>query len=540
MKKNWPYLVTALIVPLIGMTYLYTRNVDQLSLMSVLVVCVAMVVISLIGYGVLRLIFRSSAAAMVGCLTAWIGFFGMVAGLAELLKAFTRNNLLIYGIYAVATILLALLAAFLVRRYKGSALGTISLTMACIMLLFNGFPAVQSAISIGMHAKEETSAHLKTEFSVDASSPSPNVYWIHADGMLGVDAMAKYFGDDQAELLAALAERGFSVNRSAHFEAGHMTRLAIPALFNPTFYDEELGALLSTSESAIALRSNASYILNDTMTARVQNETRLAFASKGYETQTLSIFDVYYPPVTDRFYMTDDPRGVYQLKMEDPESTIETIVDIQSLSLLFKIPKSTIFKVILRLSDMLGLGVSSEKLTHTLTADERLRLVGGNPNAIGEARMFDALYDALETQASPTLSLIMYMTPHRPYKYLADGSSSAASDSTNYLGYAQNHEYSGKVLLNMVDMILEHDPDAVIVIQADHGLHTSGNDDRALTAEFGEASLLDFWNQVMSAVRVPESYQNGEESHMMDTPLNISRYLMNRFVGEQYNYLPAA
>lgn len=43
----------------------------------------------------------------------------------------------------------------------------------------------------------------------------------------------------------------------------------------------------------------------------------------------------------------------------------------------------------------------------------------------------------------------------------------------------------------------------------------------------------------MSAIRVPEKYQTGEEHYAMENPLNISRYLVNSFVGRNYEYLPA-
>ena len=67
-----------------------------------------------------------------------------------------------------------------------------------------------------------------------------------------------------------------------------------------------------------------------------------------------------------------------------------------------------------------------------------------------------------------------------------------------------------------------------------------GNTQEDFTAAFGEeAKAEELWNCVISAIRVPEQYQNGEEQFAASNPLNMSRYLVNRFVGKNYEYLPA-
>ena len=90
----------------------------------------------------------------------------------------------------------------------------------------------------------------------------------------------------------------------------------------------------------------------------------------------------------------------------------------------------------------------------------------------------------------------------------------------------------------MIDLILEADPDAVIVLQADHGLHmyTAEQIERVL----GAGSATNIWNSVFSAIRVPAQYQTSDEQYALANPLNISRYIVNRFVGENYSYLTDA
>ncbi len=533
MSKRWPLFVSALIMPLVGMAYLYSRNAEYLSAVQVLVLSAAMMLLSALGYAALRLLFRSSASAMAGCLVAWVAFFAFVAGLADQLRGPARSFLLMSILYACATVLLMLAAAFAMRRYKGGALGMIALTMASVMLLLNAIPAVTAANLKG-HGK--MNAVLKTEFTVDKTLPSPNVYWIHADGMLGVSAMKTYFGNDQEAFLDALDARGFMVNEDAYFEAAHATVIAVPSLLCPAFYDEIIAPNVKTHEAAMALGDDRAFAVNESLDARVQNETRLAFEAKGYESQTLSMFGTYYPPVTDRFYMTDDSRGAYRLSLNDAESTFESIVELRELCVMLKIPQSVVFRALLKVNDQLNLGIKSEQLDHALTGEARLELMEGSKDALKDAVVFDALNDALLTQQTPTLTMVFFLETHDPYEYQADGSS-VTGDKGSIENYAGNHEYSSKLLINMVDMILARDPDAVIVIQSDHGPHTSRRDAQMLQDKYGEEGLHTIWNQPMSAVLVPEQYQNGEEGNMMRTPLNISRYLMNRFVGERYAYL---
>ncbi len=111
--------------------------------------------------------------------------------------------------------------------------------------------------------------------------------------------------------------------------------------------------------------------------------------------------------------------------------------------------------------------------------------------------------------------------------------------------YPAHHAFAVKALLKYVDMILEQDPDAVIVLQADHGLHGlamhigySPEEAREMlnaTPEEMEA----IWNQTMSAVRLPAERDTPQTREILSDPRNISRYLINEYVGQNYEYIPS-
>jgi hypothetical protein len=118
----------------------------------------------------------------------------------------------------------------------------------------------------------------------------------------------------------------------------------------------------------------------------------------------------------------------------------------------------------------------------------------------------------------------------------------ARLDVQNYL---PQHKYAMKTAIATVDVILRSDPDAIIILQADHGIHGFGYE----KAGKGYYNLEDLEKQgytledalnlnldVLSAVHIPEKY-GGNPDKPLD-PLNIVRYLVNHYVGKNYDYLP--
>jgi hypothetical protein len=114
------------------------------------------------------------------------------------------------------------------------------------------------------------------------------------------------------------------------------------------------------------------------------------------------------------------------------------------------------------------------------------------------------------------------------------------------LKYPAQHAFSVNILLNYVDMILENDPDAVIVLQGDHGLHGLQRGDQHFPREEAkrllnvtDEELPAIWNHVISAIRLPRGKMTQETQEILSDPRNISRYLINEYVGQNYEYIPS-
>ena len=88
----------------------------------------------------------------------------------------------------------------------------------------------------------------------------------------------------------------------------------------------------------------------------------------------------------------------------------------------------------------------------------------------------------------------------------------------------------------MLNFIKHNDKNAVIVIQGDHGIHSFEDEYIMKELDINRKELQEIRNSVMNAVYVPKEYRNGDEK-VLENPLNISRYLVNNFVGTNYEYI---
>jgi len=525
------------ILPLIPLSYLYARNAEYINAVHVAIVGGVMAALSMIGYLLLRLIFRSRLSALLGCAMAWVMFFALKS--ASEWIVFDRE-LIGYGIflilYATTAFLLALLIAFAARRAKAVRLYPVLAVFLGVLLLMNAIPAVRIGIADEREATSIDTSKFKKQFIVSREIPSPNVYWFHCDGMLGFDAFEKYFGDDQAEFAQALSDRGFAINRSALLEANHTTKIAVPALLCPDYYDSTMQKALKDHETARTLAAQ-SLTKGELQYARLNNETRLSFEQKGYLSQTIGSINIYYPPVSDRFYVIGDSSGAYSLETDgDFEEEYLSIIEAGELAILLTgIPGNAYFNTVVKLGErgLLGFPLRRAELRDKLSAERLKELAQGKNLLLSNRMTLEAINDSTNA-GQPTINFIFYIGAHLPFTVDAEGKAQTG-DSGDIHAYAGQHRYAASMLIGMIDLVLSHDPDAVIVLQADHGLH--GQSEAQITAAFGADAVKPIWNNVMSALRVPEEFKSGDERYALSNPLNMSHYLVNSFVGRNYAYV---
>ena len=141
-------------------------------------------------------------------------------------------------------------------------------------------------------------------------------------------------------------------------------------------------------------------------------------------------------------------------------------------------------------------------------------------------------FETMLDYSSPKFVYLQNLVPHFPYKYNENGLEVAMTSTHDLNNYMPQHRYAAKIMMGMVNHIIEKDPDAVIIIQGDHGVHGF---QRVEMKGFNDEQMLAMNFSTVSAVRIPEKY--GILAEPLD-PVDISRYLVNHFVGkDNYEYI---
>jgi len=383
------------------------------------------------------------------------------------------------------------------------------------------------------------------DFAVNAAAPSPNIYWLFMDGMLGFEGMERLFGDRQDGFAAALAERGFVINRNAEFESLHSTLRATAILMCPHWYDGNFLPLLNSIDLNDYEAKRRKIGMVNPIDARMNNELIRAFRAKGYATDAISIsilyaFDDFHATVETMFFDNKVIRGG-DITSRRPFSTYIQTRQLNDLLQQALVPCFVIGRFINTgeiINKVYPKRLNAPGISHT--RPDKQDVFGSAFTGLYTSEGDDRWYvDALEetfTEPGPRLTFIHDEKAHYPFVLNEDGSSvqRTEKEEQNPVNYPPQHRYAAKVVLGYIDLILAHDSNAVIVVQADHGLHAEENREALLAAGGTEEDVRVMQNSVMSAVRIPEKW--GGLDAPLD-PLNISRVLVNRYVGDNYTLL---
>ncbi|AEF83541.1 hypothetical protein TREPR_3730 [Treponema primitia ZAS-2] len=535
-NKNWLYLFISVMPPFIFMFYFYARNSSYLNYWHVFIVAITLAFCGAIFYWIVALVGKSSQAASLMIVVFWILFFiiGNIYRKILLPIVVRLSRLSRYSILFIL-IILFLVVVFCIghRLRKKEPFLFIAVFEAAIFLL-NIVPATFSFVS-SKNSPVSDLGYVKT-FNIDSDTLTPNIYWLFMDGMLGFKAMEDLFDDSQLKFESHLIERGFLVNREAQFEIGHATVRAVPALMSPNYYDSTMTPILTSINLDNYDSSQKSLTNLDTIFGRRNNELLLGFNARGYQTNILAIsLTRYFYPVTTHYYINGK-----ELKINGMD--VSELASINQLEELFELLENT--------------ALSGLIFTHIIIPfigkfkDNSMEMINIKSSGIDKKSIYGAAYPGGDTwhidalakimeRPEPQICIIHDSKAHFPFYLNEDGSTAARTERTilDPYNYPPQHRYVRNMLVNFIDLIIASDPDAVIVIQADHGLHSEETRKQMLAISGGDAEKVRLMqNQTMSAVRIPERW--GGLDVPLD-PLNITRELVNRYVGPNYELLDA-
>ncbi len=539
----WLALVSTLL-PAVPLLYLYNRNFEDLDGLIVLAALGALCAISATVFGLSWALTRSAAAAFWVSLAWWAGM--LVSKPVDNAAAWHPGHSSAPLFLLLLLLLALILVGFAARRHArpSSGLVKVSAGIVSVMILMNLMPVLWKVGRangwLGWRAEASSGV-------VDRSLPSPNVYWFHCDAMMGLRSFGSCFGYDTTGFEGRLGARGFQVNPDAMLETSRTTRVALPALMCPDFYDSYLSSRLSTHERAKAYDCSVDQARLERQLA-TRNELVQAFEAKGYATSSVisdSAWDAILQPATQKVYHCDTNQS--QLRAQQAGASKPTTSGYWKNSrLLLDAVARPIQAALTPLLDRYGRMLSVPRKTvasdpvepNTVSRKELEALLPEPYWIIVHGSMVNGCVYSIKKSASPSLSIFYVLVAHQPFTLDFEGDllESIDGDLENPANYAGQYLVAQELLLFLVDKILQKDPNAVIVLQADHGLHVA-------TAEEFEAVMgrpireVDLWNNVLCALRVPAKLRTGEESKALDNPLNMTRYLVNSFVGRRYKYL---
>lgn len=497
-KEDKIYLICTLLLPIIPLIYLYNRNAEFLSLSHVIIAIIFMMILTACFFSICYIRFKSFFIGFCSSLVFIVFFFVYNYFYNKYLSLHKNGEL-----FALVTPLLSYLVILILSRWlskiqiKNTRNISYSILIFLLVLLgVNVFPSIGIAETKNRSNEEVT---IKSDFIIDSKSFSPNVYWILCDGLLGFHAMEEYFNDPQDKMTSFLENSGFVINRNAMLESGHKTRIAVPALMCPSFYDLYLSNILSDHDKAMTLR-NDDY--SSLFKARLENETINAFKAAGYTTVSMSLDEDVFFPTTDYFY--------YLAAHYTSEGEYEELPYYIKGN---DITDQTFYKdrfCAIKLGDILLGGIANSLIDkifeykaprHSLTTlySDEPELLRTSNYAMRYSTLINSTYDMLHSMEidDPKFVIIHEMMAHYPFCF--DENGNIKNDQYDLSSYVEHHAFSAKILTFLIEMILEADPQAVIVLQADHGLH--GYSEEYLIQEFGsEDAALDIWNNVFSAI----------------------------------------
>ena len=536
-KINILYYITAGLLPSIFLFFLYTNNLGNifLRLDHALFVASVLGVMGVLVLAIFHFTSKNIGISLVLCVFAWIyfwffeslmGLFGVQTAIGRWIALFIFGGVLLAA--ALATRLTKLAR---IELLQNKIIASATSGIVLLMFVFHFGSAIWAG-GIATLTGDDGGRfeHIRGDFNINSRLDSPNIYWIHIDGMLGFSAKEHFFDDAQEEFAVQLSERGFLIDPDAMLNVSG-TWTAMPALWSPGFYDNYYSALLENSNHYV-LGANRNQYLQRHFDADIGNwalqidpypELFHAFRNAGYTTVIQGYQGSGFTPLsTTYFYDFSDGVNIFSVNHEFAAvrsrffAGIDDMVEMLALTT----PVSLFFNRLRNINiplEWYPMPEHSEKVAPLiLTRDFHVF------SYAHEKALYNALFEAFE-KPSPRLVVTSPMFAHNNMWDYADPFAPG--------GYIVNHDLARGVLITMVDLILEHDPHAVIVIQADHGFHTD-HTQRLLRADgMIDYDLFKIIHSTMNAVRIPERY-GGLNAPI--APINVTRELINRFVGQNY------
>ncbi len=432
------------------------------------------------------------------------------------------------------------LLIFFFKKITKCNMDNIIVVIMFIIIIFFGYNFVFGIINVGYNIIHLKDYSVNKEISINSDSFTPNVYWIHCDGMMSIDTMSKYFNYEDDYLLKYFEENDYIINSNASIKAGHRTNLALVALFNPHYYDEFFKDYLNSLEEHFVNQQKYPTSIvgyNSLKQKRLNSELFKALKNKKYTTYAIAKYNQYTSLNTDYYFdysFSDDERmhlksgkTEFRLLEYNNDLTLQFMSDFKHFQ---SISYHTVLYDVIKDINLLNYDVIDYENFDT----SQYKYINNSEYWIAKAILKSL--DLSMNETNNKFVFVDYDLNHLPLTFDKKGNILDSSLISNLDYYLDNYIYSTYLLVDILSFIHNNDKDAIIIVQADHGIHLLSNEEIMKYFDIDINKVMDIRNSTISAIYIPEKYKNGDEKYL-NNPLNISRYIVNNYVGENYEYL---
>ena len=483
-------------------------------------------------------------------------FFVILVGYYLLLSIISKNkefswfaavaiSLAIFNFTSVKQLVIALVIGLvfvlILRKIKlkeGAIFIVLPNIFVCFFFLFSFIPVSIRWLDLVINTNRTNADY--TVVVDDSKTMKPNIYYIHCDGMMSMEAMNKYFNYDSPYLNDYLSKEDFIINRNVVLPLGHRTEKTLVALFNPYYYDNKGKAYYDDLDNYFAGKAKKvkNYITyNEITNKRMNSELLQGLSSGGYTTYGIGFYNQHTSINSDYYYYYNYYGGeenhlgkhlsLHLIDKSIKKKDLERFINMQVLGAIYPSPN-----VIEKIDYNDYLKKAKEISTENLDLEEYDYLKTTTNEKV--KMMVASLHDIYNTDNSRFVFLD-YDLNHLNISYYEDGSEQ--DDQGDFVdSYKQNYTYLSYLLVDLIKYIKTNDPNSVIVLQGDHGIHLLSCNRMIKSIGVEEQDCPIIRDSAISAIYIPKEYRLGDEEYLSN-PLNISRYIINNYVGKNYEYI---
>lgn len=399
--------------------FLYSQNASEVPASSMVPFLVVFLANALVFFGLGGLIFRnvSRAAFLTDLAMLVVINFCFLAVELRRVMPWLRDR------YLLAVLLLALFALLILFLRKkpdlrtGCLLVLIAFGSMIVVHTIQAVPAMLQSHKVRQEFAQAPPQDSGAPEAVQFGDSRPNVYYFLFDEYGGYDNLSHYYGFDNSAFLDALSDRGFSLSYHSRNTEAVATDTIVPNLLN-------LDYVVRVEESG---HQKAQWRRN----CRIYP----MFKDNGYQVNLINHVD----------YL-----GTAGCRVLTSNQTRRTISEY--------LMRNSLYNKFPQLRDM---------LENFFVFDYGRNYRAGLDNAL-EA----GLSCWQETGDQPTLTIGYIQCPHSPTMVGRHGEELPFSTGWNWRDhslYLNQLKFMNDYILELVDTLREHDPEALIVLQSDHG-----------------------------------------------------------------------